>query len=76
MYKVVIDEDIVPEDDVWDIIDLAVKNKDHLQLVDSLFSKATVILILNYSDRCRLRSLDPSNNFSISVPGRRSWCPS
>ena len=51
MYKVVLDEEIVPEEDAWDIIDLALKHKEYPKLVDSLFSKATVILIMNYNDR-------------------------
>ena len=51
MYKVVIDEDIVLEEDAWDIIDLALKHKEYPKLLDCLFSKATVILILNYNDR-------------------------
>ncbi len=51
MYKVVIDEDIVPEEDAWDIIGLALKHKEHPKLADSLFSKATGILIQNYNDR-------------------------
>ena len=56
MYKVIIDQDIVPEEDAWDIIDLALKHKGHPKLIDSLFSKATDILILatdilNYHDR-------------------------
>ena len=51
MYKVVLDEDVVPEDDAWNIIDLALKYKEHPKLLDCLFSKATAILILNYNDR-------------------------
>ena len=51
MYKVVIDEEVVMEEDAWDIIDLALKNKEYPKLLDCLFSKATVILILNYNDR-------------------------
>ena len=51
MYKIVIDEDVVPEEEAWDIIDLALKHKEHPKLLDCLFSKATVILILNYNDR-------------------------
>ena len=51
MYKVLVEEELVPEEDAWDIIDLALKHKEHPKLVDSLFSKATVILIQNYNDR-------------------------
>ena len=51
MYKVIDDEDIVPEEDAWDIIDLALKHKEHPKLIDSLFSKATVILLQNYNER-------------------------
>ena len=53
MYKVVTDddEDLVPEEDAWDIIDLALRHKDHPKLVDSLFNKASDILKRNYIDR-------------------------
>ena len=53
MYKVVTDddEDLVPEEDAWDIIDLALRHKDHPKLVDSLFTKASDILKRNYIDR-------------------------
>ena len=53
MYKVVTDddEDLVPEEDAWDIIDLALSHKDHPKLVDSLFTKASDILKRNYIDR-------------------------
>ena len=51
MYKVVLDEDIVPEGDAWDIIDLALKHKEYPKLADSLLSKATVILTQNHNDR-------------------------
>jgi len=53
MYKVVTDddEDLVPEEDAWDIIDLALRYKDHPKLVDSLFTKASDILKRNYIDR-------------------------
>ena len=51
MYKVLVEKELVPEEDAWDIIDLALKHKEYPKLVDSLFSKATVILIMNYNDR-------------------------
>jgi len=53
MFKVVTDddEDLVPEEDAWDIIDLALRHKDHPKLVDSLFTKASDILKRNYIDR-------------------------
>ena len=53
MYKVVTDndEDLVPEEDAWDIIDLALRHKDHQKLVDSLFTKASDILKRNYNNR-------------------------
>lgn len=51
MYKIVIEEDVVPEEEAWEIIDLALKHKEFPNLLDCLFSKATVILILNYNDR-------------------------
>ena len=51
MYKIVIEEDVVPEEEAWEIIDLALKHKEFPKLLDCLFSKATVILILNYNDR-------------------------
>merc|ERR1719500_2680084 len=52
MYKVTDnDEDFVPEEDAWDIIDLALRHKDHPKLVDSLFTKASDILKRNYIDR-------------------------
>ena len=53
MYKVVItdDDDAVPEEDAWDIIDLALRHKEHPNLVDSLFTKASDILKQNYIDR-------------------------
>ena len=51
MYKVLVEKELVPEEDAWDIIDLALKHKEYPKLVDSLFSKATVILIQNYNDR-------------------------
>ena len=53
MYKVVIadDENLVPEEDAWDIIDLALRHKEHPNLVDSLFTKASDILKQNYIDR-------------------------
>ena len=53
MYKVVLadDEDLVTEEDGWDIIDLALRRKEHPNLLESLFTKASDILKQNYIDR-------------------------
>ena len=51
MYKVLVEEELVPEEDAWDFIDLALKHKEHPKLADSLFSKATGVLIQKYNDR-------------------------